>query len=174
MDFQFTSRPNVGIVPVWKDPATPLKREWSHAFSVTRTEPTEILPQTLFPGTHTHTCRHTYGHESSLHAIFGTRIRNQPKRSVYFSVAAAKITPCTCLGSTSGLLSGKGFPSRGDQGCRYGRTESTKAPRNGGRWPSHYGSWSSPESVQVSAEGQRKGACTCCRRRRRGAFVRQR
>jgi hypothetical protein len=30
MDFQFTSRPNVGTVPVWKDPpATPLKREWS-------------------------------------------------------------------------------------------------------------------------------------------------
>jgi len=29
MDFQFTSRPNVGIVPVWKTPATPMKREWS-------------------------------------------------------------------------------------------------------------------------------------------------
>lgn len=26
MDFQFTSRPNVDIVPVWKTPATPLKR----------------------------------------------------------------------------------------------------------------------------------------------------
>lgn len=27
MDFQFTSRPNVDVVPVWKNPATPLKRE---------------------------------------------------------------------------------------------------------------------------------------------------
>ncbi|KAI9512313.1 Di-sulfide bridge nucleocytoplasmic transport domain-containing protein [Russula earlei] len=26
MDFQFTSRPNVDVVPVWKNPATPLKR----------------------------------------------------------------------------------------------------------------------------------------------------
>ncbi|KAI9460204.1 Di-sulfide bridge nucleocytoplasmic transport domain-containing protein [Lactarius psammicola] len=26
MDFQFTSRPNVGVLPVWKAPATPLKR----------------------------------------------------------------------------------------------------------------------------------------------------
>ena len=27
MDFQFTSRPSVDFVPVWKAPATPLKRE---------------------------------------------------------------------------------------------------------------------------------------------------
>jgi hypothetical protein len=60
MDFQFTSRPTVGIVPVWKDPATPLKREWSHASSVTRTEPTEILPSNPLPGhTHAHMQAHT-------------------------------------------------------------------------------------------------------------------
>ncbi len=132
MDFQFTSRPNVDVVPVWKTPATPVKRECSHASSVTPTEPTEFLPSP-HPSRelHTHTCRHTYGHESSLHTIFGPRFRNQPKRSVYFPVTAAKITLCTCLGSTNGLFSGKGFPSRGDQGCRYGRTEPTKAPGNG-------------------------------------------
>jgi hypothetical protein len=28
MDFQFTSRPSVDMIPVWKTPATPLKREY--------------------------------------------------------------------------------------------------------------------------------------------------
>jgi hypothetical protein len=28
MDFQFTSRPSVDLVPVWKSEATPLKREY--------------------------------------------------------------------------------------------------------------------------------------------------
>jgi hypothetical protein len=43
MDFQFTSRPNVDVVPVWKTPATPLKRERAfHGY--TRTEPTAETP----------------------------------------------------------------------------------------------------------------------------------
>src|SRR5712671_3372495 len=36
MDFQFTSRPNVGVVPVWKTPATPLKREHASSHSNVR------------------------------------------------------------------------------------------------------------------------------------------
>lgn len=50
MDFQFTSRPNVDIVPVWKTPATPLKRERASRYTYGTDSTTHTLPRA---GTHT-------------------------------------------------------------------------------------------------------------------------
>ncbi|KAI0005425.1 Di-sulfide bridge nucleocytoplasmic transport domain-containing protein [Russula compacta] len=50
MDFQFTSRSNVDIVPVWKTPATPLKRERASRYTYGTDSTTHPLPRA---GTHT-------------------------------------------------------------------------------------------------------------------------